>query len=264
MAQWDERTLDIDEVADDGGRFKSAADWLGLSEADFGEKTWQAVLAELIATALFVFVGAGTVVVVGGGGTDNGGLVAIALAHGLAIALLVAAIARISGGHINPAVTFGAVITGRMKLSTGILYVAAQLAGAVIGALLLEAVLISEVEGNLGAHVLNSSALDGDGAGVLVEAVLTFVLVFAVFATAIDKRGMASLAPIAIGLAVLVDHMVGLRLTGASMNPARSFGPALVADAWSDHWVYWLGPLSGGGLAALFYYFTFMWRREEE
>ncbi|MCZ6789789.1 MAG: aquaporin, partial [Chloroflexi bacterium] len=132
------------------------------------------------------------------------------------------------------------------------------------GALLLEAALVGEVEGNLGAHVLNLEVLDGRGAGVLVEAVLTFVLVFAVFATAMDKRGMANLAPIAIGLAVLVDHLVGLRLTGASMNPARSFGPALVADFWDDHWVYWLGPLIGGGLAALVYYLTFMWGNEEE
>ncbi len=102
------------------------------------------------------------------------------------------------------------------------------------------------------------------GAGVLVEAVLTFVLVFTVFATAMDPRGMANLAPIAIGLAVLVDHFVGVPLTGASMNPARSFGPALVAGFWDDHWVYWLGPLIGGGLAALVYYLTFMWGREDE
>jgi aquaporin TIP len=245
------------------GQLELSADTLGFTEADFGQKTWQAVFAELIATLLFVFVGAGSVVVIGGV-SDSGGLVSVALAHGLAIAVLVAAIARISGGHINPAVTFGAVITGRMKLSTGVLYVAAQLAGAVIGALLLEAALVGEIEGNLGAHSLNLNALDGKGAGVMVEAVLTFILVFAVFATAMDPRGMANLAPMAIGLAVLVDHLVGVPLTGASMNPARSFGPALVADAWSNHWVYWLGPLTGGGLAAFFYYFTFMWGREEE
>ncbi len=147
------------------GQWKLSADSLGLTEADFGRKTWQAVFAELIATALFVFVGAGSVIVVGGPLTDTGGVVAIALAHGLVFALLVAAIARISGGHINPAVTFGAVITGRMKLSTGVLYVAAQLAGAVIGALLLEAALVGEVEGNLGAHALNLEVLDGVGAG---------------------------------------------------------------------------------------------------
>jgi len=244
-------------------QWELSAESLGLTAEDFGPRTWQAVLAELIATLLFVFVGAGSVIVVGGP-SDSGAVVTIALAHGLAIALLVAAIARVSGGHINPAVTFGAVITGRMKLSTGILYVGAQLVGAVIGAILLEAALVGEVEGELGAHRLNLAALDGEGAALLVEAVLTFMLVFAVFATAMDPRGMANLAPIAIGFAVLVDHLVGLRLTGASMNPARSFGPALVADVWDNHWVYWAGPLAGGGLAGLVYFFTFMWRRDED
>ena len=251
------------------GQWELSVESLGFKAEDFGQKTWQAVFAELIATLLFVFVGAGSVVVVTGvidadPGADAAALTAIAFAHGLVIALLVAATIKISGGHINPAVTFGAVITGRMKLSTGVLYVAAQLAGAVIGALLLEAAVVGQFEGNLGAHALNLEVLDGEGAGVLVEAVLTFVLVFTVFATAMDPRGMANLAPIAIGFAVLVDHLIGLPLTGASMNPARSFGPALVADFWDDHWVYWLGPLIGGGLAALFYYLTFMWGREEE
>jgi len=247
------------------------AESLGFTAKDFGTRTWRAVLAELIATLLFVFVGAGSVVAVVGVLGSNPGfqgdpaaLAAIAFAHGLAIALLVAGTARISGGHINPAVTFGAVITGRMKLSTGVLYVGAQLAGAVVGALLLEAAVLGEFEANLGAHSLNLDVLDGKGAGVLVEAVLTFVLVFTVFATAIDPRGMANIAPIAIGLAVLVDHFVGVPLTGASMNPARSFGPALVADAWDNHWVYWVGPLAGGGIAALVYYLTFMWGREED
>jgi aquaporin TIP len=253
------------------GQSQSAVEWLGLEPGDFGRKTWQAVTAEFIATLLFVFIGAGSVVVITGviGASpgfngDTGALVAIALAHGLAIATMVAATAKISGGHINPAVTFGTVITGRMKLSTGILYVVAQLAGAVVGALLVEAAVVAEFEGNLGAHGLNLDALDGKGAGVLVEAVLTFVLVFVVFATAIDPKGMANIAPIAIGLAILIDHFMGVPLTGASMNPARSFGPALVADEWTNHWVYWLGPLIGGGLAALAYYFTFMLGRNDE
>ncbi|MEX0801534.1 MAG: MIP family channel protein [Dehalococcoidia bacterium] len=242
--------------------------WLGLSPEDFGPKVWRAVLAELIGTMLFVFVGAGSVVVIvnvigASPGSDPAALTAVALAHGLAIAVVVAGTAKISGGHVNPAVTFGAVITGRMKLSTGVLYVGGQLAGAVIGALLVEAAVVSEFEGNLGAHSINLEVLDGESAAVMVEAVLTFVLVFTVFATAMDPKGMANLAPIAIGLAILVDHFVGVPLTGASMNPARSFGPALVADFWDDHWVYWLGPLIGGGLAALAYYLTFMWGDEE-
>ena len=252
-------------------QWELSAESLGFTAEDFGPATWRAVLAELIATLLFVFVGAGSVVVITSPAVigadphrDAAALTAIALAHGLAIALLVAGTARISGGHINPAVTFGAVITGRLKLTTGVLYVGGQLAGAVTGALLLEAAVVGDVEGSLGAHSLNLGALDGEGAGVMVEAVLTFVLVFTVFATAIDPRGLANLAPVAIGLAVLVDHFVGVPLTGASMNPARSFGPALVADVWDDHWVYWVGPLAGGGIAALAYYLTFMWGREED
>ena len=250
-------------------QFELSAESLGLTSQVLGAKTQRAALAELIGTLLFVFVGAGSVVVVTGilklnPAQDAGALVAIALAHGLAIATMVAATARISGGHINPAVTFAAVISGRMKPATGFVYVAAQMVGAVIGALLLKVVVVSSIEGNLGAHSLNDAALSSDAAGVLVEAILTFVLVFTVFATAMDRRGLGNAAPIAIGFAILIDHFVGVPLTGASMNPARSFGPALVANEWGDHWVYWVGPLAGGGLAALVYYFVYLNRPEDE
>ena len=250
-------------------QFELSAESLGLTADDLNQRTWRAVFAEFVATLLFVFIGSGAVVgVVGVLGRppteDIGALVAIALAHGLAIAVLVAATARISGGHVNPAVTFAAVITGRMKAGPGVLYIAAQLAGAVVGALLLKVVLVSSVEGNLGAHALNDSALSSDFAGLLVEIILTFVLVFTVFAVAMDPRGPSNLAPIAIGLAVLIDHFVGVPLTGASMNPARSFGPALVANSWDDHWVYWIGPLTGGALAGLVYYFVYLMPAEKE
>jgi MIP family channel proteins len=259
-------------------QFDFSAESLGLTQDHLNMRTWRAVLAEFIATLLFVFIGAGAVVMVVGalpiseaGGTsgvvavDPGSrLIAIAVAHGLAIAVLVAATARISGGHVNPAVTFAAVITGRMKAGPGVLYVAAQLAGAVIGALLLDWVVTDQVAGNLGAHGINEAALQSTGAGVVVEAILTFVLVFTVFAVAMDPRGPANLAPIAIGLAVLIDHFVGVPLTGASMNPARSFGPALVANEWADQWVYWIGPLVGGGIAGLLYYFIYLMPAEEQ
>ena len=84
-----------------------------------------------------------------------------------------------------------------------------------------------------------------------------------VFATAMDPKGRGNIAPIAIGLAVLVDHLIGVPLTGASMNPARSFGPSLVANFWDNHWIYWAGPLVGGGVAGLFYYFVYMYRSED-
>jgi aquaporin TIP len=251
-------------------KFDFTPEGLGFTEQDLGEKTWLAALAEFIATLLFVFIGAGAVVTVTGAlplpaeSLDPGTLTAIALAHGLAIAVLVAATAKISGGHINPAVTFAAVITGRMKAAVGIVYIAAQLLGAIAGALLLDLVVTDAVAGGLGSHALNDTALSSTGAGLVVEIILTFVLVFTVFATAMDPRGMGNLAPIAIGLAVLIDHFVGVPLTGASMNPARSFGPALVAGEWDDHWVYWVGPLAGGALAGLIYYYAYLLRREEE
>ena len=89
---------------------------------------------------------------------------------------------------------------------------------------------------------------------------LTFALVFVVFATAMDRRGLASYAPAAIGLVILVDHLVGVPMTGASMNPARTLGPALIAGQWADHWVYWAGPIIGGVLAAVVYAYGFMRR----
>ena len=248
---------------------------MGFGPGDFDVKTWRAVAAEFIATGLFVFLGTGTVVAIGGCGSPSG-VIAIALAHGIAIAVLVAAIARISGGHINPAVTFAAAMTGKMKVSTACLYVAAQLGAAVLGVLLLKGIVAGPVEGMLGAHglnvystatglgILDSSVGDGAGAGLLLEGVLTFALVFVIFATAIDPKGLTHLAPMAIGLMVMVDHLIGVPMTGASMNPARSFGPAVVANVWTDHWIYWLGPLIGAALAALIYEFVFLQREEED
>lgn len=223
--------------------------------------TWRATLAEFIATLLFIFLGAGTVVVTGGllkDGLTSARLVAIALAHGLTIALLVSATAKISGGHINPAVTFGAWITGKIDLAKAIMYVVAQLVGAVVGAWLLKAVIPAAAQGNLGAHGLGAGVTAGGG--LVAEIVLTFALVFVVFATAMDPKGLGHLAPAAIGLTVLVDHLFGVPVTGASMNPARSFGPALMAGAWDNHWIFWVGPLIGGGLAALVYEFLFLRR----
>lgn len=210
--------------------------------------------AEAVATLLFVFLGAGTVVVTGGligEAITSARLVAIALAHGLAITVLVAATAGISGGHVNPAVTFGAFLAGRISLARGALYVAAQLLGATVGALLLMAVIPAGSQGALGAHGLGPGV--SPRAGLLTEAVLTFALVFVVFATALDPRGLTHLAPLAIGFTVLVDHLVGVPISGASMNPARSFGPAIAAGAWAHHWIYWIGPLLGAAIAALLY-----------
>lgn len=208
---------------------------------------------------MFVFLGAGSVVVTGGlpnGTLDPARLVAIALAHGLAIALLVYATTNISGGHINPAVTFAAWLTRKISAARGLMFMVAQLGGAVVGALLLLAAIPDAADTNLGAHALGPDV--SVGMGFVMEVVVTFVLVFVIFATAVDPGGIGNRAPLAIGLAVLVDHLVAVPITGASMNPARSFGPALVAGEWSYHWIYWVAPLLGGAVAGLVYEFAFI------
>jgi len=255
---------------------------LGFQPEDFTLKTWRAVAAEFIATGLFVFLGTATVVVARawlvetGSGTlvpSSGFVIAVALGHGLALVALLAAIARISGGHINPAVTFAAAITGKLKVSTAALYIGGQVAAAILGSLLLKGVIAAPLELGLGVHGLGSTSEplllledqlgDGAGAGLLVEGVLTFALVFVVFATAIDRKGPAQIAPAAIGLMYLVGQLAAIPLTGASMNPARSFGPAVAANIWTDQWIYWLGPLIGAGVAGIVYEFVFLQREDE-
>jgi MIP family channel proteins len=186
-------------------------------------------------------------------------LVAIALAHGLAIALLAYATANISGGHINPAVTFAAMLTKKISVARGLMFIVAQLVGAVVGASLLLATIPDAADTNLGAHALGPGV--SVGMGLLMEIIVTFALVFVIFATAVDRGGMGNLAPLAIGLTVLVDHLdhlLAVPFTGASMNPARSFGPALVAGQWADHWIYWVAPLLGAAIAGLVYQFAFI------
>jgi aquaporin TIP len=250
---------------------------LGFQPGDISPKVLRQAAAELVATAMFVFIGVGSVVAASNAFSGDSGvsfIIAVAIAHGLGILLAVAATANISGGYINPAVTFAAMLTSKLKVSTGLLYVAAQLAGAVLAVLLIKTIVAGPAEVGLGVHglnvydpqlgggILDNQVGDGAGAGLALEMALTFALVFVVFATAMDPKGPKHLAPAAIGLVIMADHLVGIPMTGASMNPARSFGPALVANEWADHWVYWLGPLLGGGIAALVYEYVFMNREE--
>jgi aquaporin TIP len=224
------------------------------------EEAWVGGTAEFLATFFFIILGAGTVVITGaitGGSLDISRLLAISLAHGIAIMLLVTATANISGGHINPAVTISMIITKNITITKGVIYIICQLAGGTLGALTL-CWLMPEA-GNLGSHGLGAGITAFQG--LVTEIILTFALVFVIFASAVDPRGLGKLAPIAIGLTVMADHLVGVPLTGASMNPARSFGPALVSMTWDNHWIYWIGPIIGGILAATVYKLVFLNRR---
>lgn len=202
-------------------------------------------VAELVGTFALVFLGVGAIVT----GAD---VVGVALAHGLAIAVMVSAVGHISGGHFNPAITFGFLITGRMAAPLAAVYVAAQLAGAVLAALALRAVFPDVANLDAGAPVLNPQV--GAGAGVLAEAILTFFLVWVVFATAADPRGtFKSIAGLAIGLTITGAILAGGPLTGAALNPARSLGPEIGQWVWTDFWIYIVGPLAGAAAAALAY-----------
>ena len=212
----------------------------------------RALASEFIGTFILVFAGCGAVVASADVGSI--GLVGIALAFGIAVAVVVAATAHVSGAHINPAVTVSLLLAGKIKAGKAGAYILVQLAGAALAGLALRLLFpaSSWQPVHLGATALapHVSTL----AGVGIEAVLTFFLVFTIFGTAVDPRGPgAAGAAFAIGLVVTMDIIVGGGFTGGSMNPARSFGPALVSGTWGDWWVYLVGPLVGGAIASLVY-----------
>ncbi|MQM18284.1 hypothetical protein Taro_051274 [Colocasia esculenta] len=214
----------------------------------------KAALAEFISMLIFVFAGEGSGMafnkLTNNGATTPAGLVAAALSHALALFVAVSVGANISGGHVNPAVTFGAFLGGNISLLRGVLYWIAQLLGSVVACLLLKF-----ATGGLETGAFALSANVSVWNALVFEIVMTFGLVYTVYATAVDpKKGdLGVIAPIAIGFIVGANILAGGAFDGASMNPAVSFGPAVVSWTWDNHWVYWLGPLVGAGVAAVVY-----------
>ncbi|KAH7553517.1 hypothetical protein ACOSP7_029757 [Xanthoceras sorbifolium] len=225
----------------------------------------KAALAEFISTLIFVFAGEGSGMAFNkltkDGATTPAGLVAASLAHAFALFVAVSVGANISGGHVNPAVTFGAFVGGNITLLRGLLYWVAQLLGSVVACLLLKF-----ATGGLTTSAFALSSGVGVWNAFVLEIVMTFGLVYTVYATAVDpkKGNLGTIAPIAIGFIVGANILVGGAFDGASMNPAVSFGPAVVSWSWDNHWVYWAGPLVGGGLAGLIYEFIFISHSHEQ
>lgn len=217
--------------------------------------------AEAVGTFLFFFVGMGAVVLGDHTGDGGGGLLGVALAHGLVLAVLVSALGPVSGGHFNPAVTFGVMLAGRISAGLASAYVAVQLAAAVLAGLALRLVF---PESSWQPSAIGTPALGegiGPGAGIAIEAILTVVLLIAVFGTAIDRRA-PKIGGLAIGLAVAADILMGGPLTGGAMNPARWFGPAVASGTFADWYVWWIGPLLGAAVAAALYRFALEDRAE--
>ncbi|KAI4300347.1 hypothetical protein L6164_033735 [Bauhinia variegata] len=238
---------------------------IGRPEETTRPDTLKAGLAEFISTLIFVFAGSGSGMafnkLTNDGATTPSGLIAASIAHAFALFVAVSVGANISGGHVNPAVTFGAFVGGNISLLRGIVYWIAQLLGSTVACLLLRF-----VTGGLSVPAFSVSSGVGVWNAVVFEIVMTFGLVYTVYATAIDpKRGsLGTIAPIAIGFIVGANILAGGAFDGASMNPAVSFGPALVSWSWTHQWVYWVGPLIGGGLAGIVYELFFISHSHEQ
>jgi len=218
-------------------------------------------LAELIGTFGLCFIGAGAIV------TDSFtggavGLLGIALAHGAVLAIMINSLGHISGAHFNPAVTIGFLLTKRIEAAKGIGYIVSQLLGGVLAGFALRVIYDASAWSatNLGTPGLASGVPFING--IFIEAILTFFLVLTIFATAVDKRAPQNIYGFAIGLVLVGDILMGGPLTGAAMNPARTFGPAVASGFFDNHIVYWIGPILGGSVAALLYN-NFLMAKEE-
>jgi MIP family channel proteins len=212
------------------------------------------LIAELIGTFAFVFIGAGAAAVVGSGAGLNG-IAAIAFAHGLTIMVFAFAYGRISGGHMNPAVTVGVLAAGAMRTGEAVGYIVSQIIGGIAGALLLRAVLGGAATGLGAPHLAHGLMLGATSltitpaAGFVIEATLAFFLVTVVLSTAVAGRA-GNLAPLAIGMTLTLNIIMGGALTGAPFNPARALGPMVATGDFADAWLYTIAPLVGAIVAA--------------
>ena len=211
------------------------------------------LLAEFVGTFALIFIGAGAIMTTAGW-TNGGTLIGIAAAHGFVIAVMVSGLGHISGGHFNPAVSTALLATRKIKPVEWGAYVVAQLAGAAVAALALTAIYPKAIQDATGLGVPAVGAGYSTGQILLVEAILTFFLVFTVFAVAVDSRGaFKMIAGLPIGFVVFFDILMGGPLSGGAMNPARWFGPALVGGHWDNWWIWIVGPIVGGAVAAFAY-----------
>ena len=221
-----------------------------LRSATMEESVLRRGVAEFIGTFTLIFIGGGA------GAISGNDIVAVALANGLAIGIMVSNFGHISGGHFNPAITLGFVATRRITWQVAVAYWVSQFLGAVAAAALLRwffhRVAMLGVVPHVNSHI-------GAGKGLVVEIILTIFLVLAVFATAVDPGGaFKAIAGLGIGLTISIDVLMGGPLTGAAMNPARAFGPQLIFNFWGDGWVYYVGPAIGAVIAAVGYDYLYL------
>jgi len=226
------------------------------------KKTLRSCAAEAIGTLFLVLIGCGACL------NHEKDFVRIALAFGVTVATMAQSIGHVSGCHINPAVTAGLLVGQKIGLVKALLYVVSQCLGAILGAGLLKVFYPSDISSTSSGYLgLTALSKISPGQGFGVEFFITFVLVLVVFGSAADDiaaKNTKGSAPLAIGLSITTCHLYAVPLTGASMNPARTFGPAVIAMNFTNHWVYWLGPILGGICASIVYNMILKAQEEKE
>jgi len=210
---------------------------------------WRAVIAELLGTALFLL---GTTVVCLASGTGAAAHIAIGIGIGLSITNSIIMVGHVSGGHLNPAVSFAMTVAGKVSILRGLLYIVAQLVGGIVGSAFTYG--LAPVPGNLGATT-PTGVTEAQGFGL--ELLFTLILVLFVFSITDGNKSIdGGVTALAVGVCILVAHVCLIPFTGCGINPARSFGPAVVANIWTSHWIYWIGPLVGALVGAILYTFV--------
>ena len=216
--------------------------------------------AEFIGTMVLVLMGCGSAVIAGANGTTGVGILGIAFAFGLSVIAMAYAIGHISGCHINPAISIGMVVAGRMKASEAAYYIVAQILGAIAGAFILLQIASGKPEYSLATNGLGQNGFDALSpqhyslqAGIIAEVVLTFIFLLVIFGSTSTKNINGGFAGLAIGLSLVLIHIVGIPVTGVSVNPARSIGPALIVggQALGQVWMFIVAPIVGAILSAV-------------
>ncbi|WP_175634301.1 aquaporin Z [Pedobacter ghigonis] len=216
--------------------------------------------AEFLGTLVLVLMGCGSAVIAGANGTTGVGLLGISFAFGLSVVAMAYAIGHISGCHINPAISIGMVVTGRMKASEAAYYIVAQILGGIAGAFILMLIASGKPEYSLSANGLGQNGFDALSpqhyslqAGLIAEVVLTFIFLLVIFGSTSTKNINGGFAGLAIGLSLVLIHIVGIPVTGVSVNPARSIGPAILVggQALSQVWLFIVTPIAGAVLSGI-------------
>ncbi|XP_064595147.1 aquaporin AQPAe.a-like [Liolophura sinensis] len=232
--------------------------WSDIMAVIFDDLTkfhfWRAVIAEFLGTMFLIVVGVGACFVWHPHHAPTP--THIALHSGLYIAFIILATGHISGGLVNPALSIAFAATRRISVVRALLYTIAQCVGSVAGTALLKALVPESIQGDFGTLKLNKLVTEAQGFGI--EFIITFVLLFGIFAvTDENRKDVGGSVPLTVGLIVTINIFFGMNYTGGGMNPARQFGPCVFSGKWEHHWIYWLGPISGGLTGALLYKYVF-------